>query len=100
MTIMFGLAESVVAPLVRAIAGAELTTSEVEDCFARASWTGIAEPGDRTAGELVAALGAATALTTVVEHWSVERTGKPSRRPGRPFRSRRSRRRPTAGCRG
>jgi len=73
MTTMFGLDESVVAPLMRAIAGAELTTSEVEDRFARASWTGIAEPGDRTAGELVGALGAGAALAAVIEHWSVER---------------------------
>jgi DNA processing protein len=76
MTSMFGLDEAVVTPLVRAIAGASLTTREVEDRFARASWTGIAEPGDRTAGEIVAALGAATALTTVVEHWPVERTAE------------------------
>jgi len=37
--------------------------------FARASWTGIAEPGDRTAGALVAALGAATALRAALGRW-------------------------------
>ena len=71
---MFGLKEAVVAPLVRAIAGdpdasGELTTQEVADRFARASWTGIAEPGDRMAGILVGALGATTALSAVVERW-------------------------------
>ena len=75
---MFGLKEAVVAPLVRAIAGdadapAELTTQEVADRFARASWTGIAEPGDRMAGILVGTLGATTALSAVVERWDAAR---------------------------
>jgi DNA processing protein len=70
---LFGLDEAVVVPLVRAIAGEELSEGEAGDRFARASWTGIAEPGDRTAGELVGALGAGAALAAVIEHWSVER---------------------------
>ena len=78
---MFGLKEAVVAPLVRAIAGdadasVELTTQEVADRFARASWTGIAEPGDRMAGILVGALGATTALSAVVERWDAARVRK------------------------
>ncbi|MEO8932449.1 MAG: DNA-processing protein DprA [Lacisediminihabitans sp.] len=72
MTI-FGLKEAVVAPLLRAVVGDELPTSELPDRFARASWTGIAEPGDRVAGAVVAALGAADALTAIVERWPVER---------------------------
>jgi DNA processing protein len=72
MTI-FGLKEAVVAPLLRAVVGDELPTSELPDRFARASWTGIAEPGDRVAGAVVAALGAADALTAVVERWPVDR---------------------------
>jgi DNA processing protein len=72
MTIL-GLKEAVVAPLIRAIAGSDLPTSALADRFARASWTGIAEPGDRVAGALVAALGAGPALTTVVEHWPADR---------------------------
>jgi DNA processing protein len=72
MTI-FGLKEAVVAPLVRAVAGEELSTAELPDRFARASWTGIAEPGDRIAGVLTAALGAADALTAVVERWPIDR---------------------------
>lgn len=72
MTI-FGLDEAMVAPLVRAVAGRELATELLEDRFARASWTGIAEPGDRVAGELVASLGASQALVAVVERWQSER---------------------------
>lgn len=70
---MFGLKEAVVAPLVRAITGDDLTTVQVAEHFARASWTGIAEPGDRLAGRLVAALGATQALTVLVERWETAR---------------------------
>ncbi|MHB1172195.1 MAG: DNA-processing protein DprA [Lacisediminihabitans sp.] len=72
MTI-FGLKETVVAPLLRAVAGEDLPSPELSDRFARATWTGIAEPGDRIAGALVAALGAGPALTTVVERWDAGR---------------------------
>jgi len=41
--------------------------------FARAAWSGIAEPGDGVAGFLVSAVGASAALTMLVEHWSVDR---------------------------
>ncbi|WP_411722554.1 DNA-processing protein DprA [Mycetocola sp.] len=46
---------------------------EVADTFARAAWSGIAEPGDGAAGFLVAAAGASAALTMLVERWSVPR---------------------------
>ncbi len=42
----------------------------VADVFARAAWTGIAEPGDAVAGLLVGYLGAATSLTAVLDSWS------------------------------
>lgn len=70
---MFGLKEAEVAELVRAVAGADLDREHIEDRFARATWTGIAEPGDRVAGEVIAGLGAAGALTAVVERWPLER---------------------------
>jgi DNA processing protein len=70
---IFGIKEAVVAPLLRAIAGESLDGEEVLDRFARATWTGIAEPGDRIAGSLVAALGPARALTVIVECWPVSR---------------------------
>jgi DNA processing protein len=69
---MFGLREAEVAELVRSIAGDDLDRDGIEERFARATWTGIAEPGDRVAGMLVAALGAVKALTIVVEHRTVE----------------------------
>jgi DNA processing protein len=70
---MFGLKEAEVATLVRAVAGDELDREAIRDRFARATWTGIAEPGDRTAGLVVDAFGAAAALDAVVERWSAER---------------------------
>lgn len=68
----FGLDDTEIAGLVRAVAS-DPDAGTVPELFARASWTGIAEPGDRTAGDLVASLGAAGALTAVVESWSVKR---------------------------
>ena len=70
---MFGLKEAVVAPLIRELAGEELQPSEIAERFARSAWTGIAEPGDRVAGSLVASLGASQALAAVVERWAVTR---------------------------
>jgi DNA processing protein len=69
---MFGLKESEVAELVRAVTGPELDRDEIEDRFARATWTGIAEPGDRVAGALIGMLGASRALAAVLERWSIE----------------------------
>ncbi|HEX4399863.1 MAG TPA: DNA-processing protein DprA [Galbitalea sp.] len=66
---MFGLGEAEVATLIRSIAGESLDREEIRDRFARATWTGIAEPGDRTAGLVVQALGAADALDAVVARW-------------------------------
>ncbi len=68
---MFGLKESEVATLVRAVgAGTEasetLAREAIAERFARAAWSGIVEPGDRVALELIAAVGAASALTAVL----------------------------------
>jgi len=72
MTIL-GLKEAVVAPLIRGLARHDLTPGEIADRFARATWTGVAEPGDRVAGVLVELLGPVTALATVVEQWAGDR---------------------------
>ncbi|MEP6843430.1 MAG: DNA-processing protein DprA [Pseudolysinimonas sp.] len=69
MTIL-GLAESTVAPLIRALYPdeADLDRAAIGERFGRAAWTAIAEPGDRDAGHLVAVLGAeasVAALTAV-----------------------------------
>ncbi|HEU0207306.1 MAG TPA: DNA-processing protein DprA [Pseudolysinimonas sp.] len=69
MTIL-GLAESTVAPLIRALSpdDADLDRDAIAERFARAAWCSIAEPGDRDAGHLVAVLGpeaSVAALTAV-----------------------------------
>ncbi len=66
---LFGLKEAEVAQLVRSVTreGVELDRDEIETRFARAAWSGIAEPGDGTAGLLIGALGAAGALAALVE---------------------------------
>ena len=66
MTIL-GLAETVVAPLIRALCrdGVDLDRDALAERFARAAWSGIAEPGDRDAGHLVAVLGAEAALAAL-----------------------------------
>jgi DNA processing protein len=69
---MFGLDGTEITGLVRTLCP-DPDRGPVPELFARASWTGIAEPGDRAAGELVAALGARGALSALVESWSVAR---------------------------
>lgn len=66
---MFGLKESEVSELVRAVSvdGPALDRDAIEERFARSAWSGIAEPGDRIAGILTAAAGPATALAALVE---------------------------------
>jgi len=68
---MFGLDGTEITGLVRALA--DPGRGSVPELFARASWTGIAEPGDRAAGELVASLGAGGALTALVDTWPLAR---------------------------
>lgn len=96
---LFGLDESVIRGLARSVhqggdasprsgtedeAGEACTDTEAgtdtvadadaaADLFARAAWTGIAEPGDGVAGLLVASLGASAALTAVLDAWPPER---------------------------
>ena len=64
---VFGLGENEVEPLATAVAGRDLDRGGLEEVFARAAWTGIAEPGDGTAGAVVAALGAVPALRALLE---------------------------------
>ena len=69
---ILGLKEAEVAALVRAVAGEEVDGAEVHERFARATWTGIAEPGDRIAGEIICTLGATAALEAIVSREDVE----------------------------
>ncbi|MEA9986275.1 DNA-processing protein DprA [Subtercola sp. RTI3] len=48
----------------------EIDTVALAERFARATWSGLAEPGDVTAGALVGALGASVGLTLLVERAS------------------------------
>ncbi|BDI21914.1 DNA-processing protein DprA [Herbiconiux sp. L3-i23] len=45
----------------------------VAELFARAAWSGIAEPGDGVAGALIGALGSVGALQLVVDHVDADR---------------------------
>ncbi|CAN5143022.1 DNA-processing protein DprA [soil metagenome] len=69
---MLGLDAEVIRPLITALSG-ESDQPAVAERFARAAWSGIAEPGDRAAGLLVAALGAEAALGAVIDRWDVQR---------------------------
>lgn len=70
----FGLDESHLRGLVGAVStGAPRDNAETADRFARAAWSIITEPGDGTAGLLVSAVGAPTALMALLEEWSVDR---------------------------
>ena len=67
---MFGINESEVTALVHAVSDSDADYDGVRDRFARAVWTGLAEPGDRMAGLVVSALGAARALDAVIDAWT------------------------------
>lgn len=69
---ILGLKEAEVAPLVRAIAGENLEGDALHERFARAAWTGIAEPGDRVAGVIVASMGATKALDAIVSRANID----------------------------
>lgn len=70
---MFGLLESDVATLARAVADDSLDNAGIRDRFARSAWIGIAEPGDRIAGMALEALGAAAALDAMIAGWSAQK---------------------------
>ncbi|RQP12691.1 MAG: DNA-protecting protein DprA [Microbacteriaceae bacterium] len=64
---ILGIADAAVASLVRPITDPAHDRDAVAERFARATWTGIAEPGDRVAGVVVAALGPEAALAALIE---------------------------------
>ncbi|WP_166873632.1 MULTISPECIES: DNA-processing protein DprA [unclassified Salinibacterium] len=70
---IFGLTEAAVAPLVRDLTRDDLDREELVERLALAAWTGIAEPGDRDAGELIAAQGAPVALAALIDQWPADR---------------------------
>ena len=62
MTTLLGLDEAEVRELT-----APVSDADAADSFARSTWLVLAEPGDRLAGLLVAALGAAPALQLLID---------------------------------
>ncbi|WP_104191603.1 DNA-processing protein DprA [Cryobacterium sp. Y82] len=74
---LFGLDETRVSELSAGVRGGMRgePPEGAGEVFARAAWSGIAEPGDGTAGLLVASLGASVALTAILEAWSPVRIG-------------------------
>ncbi|CAN5220611.1 hypothetical protein BH09ACT5_BH09ACT5_25000 [soil metagenome] len=69
---MFGLKEAQVAPLVRAVSPGNLDRDQVPERFARAAWSGLAEPGDGVAGLVIERLGASGALRALIERRPAE----------------------------
>ena len=70
---LFGLdATEVRSSIARVDPAGTDTDTDPTERFARAAWSGIAEPGDSVAGFLVSAVGASAALTMLVDHWSVD----------------------------
>jgi len=62
-----GLDAELLAGLVEAATGRAVDAAEIDERFASSAWTSIAEPGDRHAGALVAALGPVAALSAVID---------------------------------
>ena len=71
---MFGLKESEVSELIRAVSinGSTLDRDAIEERFARSAWSGVAEPGDRVAGILTREVGPARAFAALVERQPAE----------------------------
>ena len=65
MTTFCGFTDAELARIVRPVARGAETSHQVREAFARATWSGIAEPGDRVAGMLRSILGAQGALECV-----------------------------------
>ncbi|MGN6272483.1 MAG: DNA-processing protein DprA [Protaetiibacter sp.] len=63
---ILGIADATVASLVRPVTDPAHDRDAVAERFARATWTGIAEPGDRLAGLVIGAVGAERALAALI----------------------------------
>lgn len=90
MTTQFGLDSAEVGRLARLVrpdgpGQPDQPEASAADVFARAAWTGIAEPGDAVAGLLVACLGAALSLTAVIDSWAPGKLADAVRNTGAEF---------------
>lgn len=68
---LFGLDPATVLSLALGVRDGD--DDDASQTFARAAWSGIAEPGDGAAGFLVGGLGPVDALSAVLDGWSPER---------------------------
>lgn len=78
----FGVQESVAAELVRRLSADDVGGASMRDRFALAAWSGVAEPGDRTAGALVRALGPSPALQALLDREEPSRVADRARASG------------------
>lgn len=75
----FGLDSDAIGRLIAAVSGGAVDAeqsvahADADRRFALAAWSGLVEPGDGTAGALVAALGPVVALTALIDEWPVRR---------------------------
>lgn len=69
---ILGIPQAEVVPLIRAVSEQNVEFEAMGERFARAAWTGIAEPGDRTAGLLISSLGAEAALGSLVSRAAID----------------------------
>src|SRR5690606_27308315 len=67
------LDERDIRALCRSLRGGDPAAGEAAEAFARAAWSGIAEPGDRVAGALLAAIGARRSLEGLLQRWEPAR---------------------------
>lgn len=68
---LFGIPDA--SLLVARVVGRPVAEPEAREYFARATWSGLAEPGDRLANVVVRGLGAPLALEAIIENWDAAR---------------------------
>ena len=66
MTEILGIAEKHLRSALASVGLTDLSGEEVGESFSRMAWSTLTEPGDRVAGQLVYALGAAEALQALI----------------------------------
>lgn len=70
MTEILGMNEKRVRAALAGVGSSDLGIDEVNERFARVAWSTLTEPGDRVAGQLIYALGAAGAVQALIERES------------------------------
>jgi DNA processing protein len=72
MTEILGIPENRLRPALARVGLTDLSSEEVGESFSRMAWSALTEPGDRVAGQLVYALGAAEALQALINRDNTE----------------------------